>query len=134
MGERPQVIDGLPVCEFGFPGALRDELVAAVLLGEKTATASLRSEYLPDGEDTFPEVGMRSIVGEVGEGFPRLRVGVGPEDATREVGMDLADFVLSPFDANEREAVERALTRASEACEVAVRDGVKRAMDLFNGG
>ena len=40
MGERLKLIDGLPVCEFGFPGALRDELVAAVLLGEKTATAS----------------------------------------------------------------------------------------------
>jgi uncharacterized protein YhfF len=56
------MIDGLPVCEFGFPGALRDSLVAVVLSGEKTATASLRSEYLPEGEDTFPEVGMRSIV------------------------------------------------------------------------
>jgi len=46
---RPREIDGLPVAEFAFPGALRDRLVAAILRGEKTATASLRAEYRPEG-------------------------------------------------------------------------------------
>ena len=54
--------DSLDVCEFGFPGPLRDTLVAAVLRGEKTATASLRSEYLPEGIDPLPAVGTRSAV------------------------------------------------------------------------
>ena len=62
MDERPQVIDGLPVCEFGFPGTLREMLVAAVLRGEKTAGASLRSEYPPEGAEVFPEVGARFVV------------------------------------------------------------------------
>jgi uncharacterized protein YhfF len=62
VNERPKTIDGLPVCEFGFPGRLRDELVAAVLRGEKTATASLRAEYAPEGEDELPHVGARSVV------------------------------------------------------------------------
>jgi len=56
------MVEGLPVCHFGFPGALRDQLVAAVLRGEKTATASLRLEYEPEGPDELPRPGMRSVV------------------------------------------------------------------------
>lgn len=62
MSELPRVIDGLPVCKFGFPGRLRDKLVAAVLRGEKTAGASLRAEYAPEGEDELPRVGSRAVV------------------------------------------------------------------------
>jgi len=54
--------EGLPVCHFGFPGSLRDKLVAAVLCGEKTATASLRLEYEPEGEDELPRPGLRWVV------------------------------------------------------------------------
>jgi uncharacterized protein YhfF len=56
------VADGLPVCHFGFPGPQRDKLVGAVLRGEKTATASLRLEYEPEGEDELPRPGMRWAV------------------------------------------------------------------------
>lgn len=62
MGERPKEIDGLPVAEFGFPGRLRDELVAAVLSGAKTATASLRAEYAPESGDELSRVGERFVV------------------------------------------------------------------------
>jgi uncharacterized protein YhfF len=54
--------DDLPRCQLGFPGPLRDELVAAVLRGEKTATSSLRQEYAPEGPEPLPEVGARSVV------------------------------------------------------------------------
>ena len=76
--------------------------------------------------------GMRSIVGAIGEDFPRLRVGVAPADPTAAVG-DLTQHVLTPFDADEREAAEAAIARAAEAVEVALRDGIRRAMDRFNG-
>jgi uncharacterized protein YhfF len=49
------------VIEFAFPGALRDQLVAAVLRGEKTATSGLLAEYEHDGEQ-LPRVGARSSV------------------------------------------------------------------------
>jgi len=75
--------------------------------------------------------GMRSIVGAVGEGFPRIRVGVAPIDPATEIA-DLAEYVLSPFAADERETAERAIQRAAEAAEVAARDGLRRAMDTFN--
>jgi PTH1 family peptidyl-tRNA hydrolase len=74
--------------------------------------------------------GMRSIVNAVGEGFPRIRVGVAPAKL-REVP-DLADYVLSPFEDFERDVAEKTIDRAAEAAEVALRD-VQRAMYQFNG-
>jgi uncharacterized protein YhfF len=48
--------------EFGFPETpLRAQLVAAVLRGEKTATAGLLVDYERDG-DPLPEVGERQAV------------------------------------------------------------------------
>ena len=76
--------------------------------------------------------GMRSIVAVVGEGFPRIRVGVAPKDPSAEIG-DLAEYVLSPFAADERAGAEATIARAAEATEVALRDGIRRAMDQFNG-
>ena len=76
--------------------------------------------------------GMRSIVSAVGEDFPRVRIGVAPADPAAEVG-DLAEYVLTPFAADERPDADRAIERAAEALEVAIRDGLRRAMDRFNG-
>ncbi len=76
--------------------------------------------------------GMRSIVAAIGEDFPRLRVGVAPADPLREIA-DLVQYVLDPFEADERAAAETSLTRAAEAAEVALRDGIQPAMTKFNG-
>jgi PTH1 family peptidyl-tRNA hydrolase len=61
-----------------------------------------------------------------------VRVGVAPVDATVEIG-DLAEYVLAPFSADERPEADRVTGRAAEAVEVAIRDGLRRAMDTFNG-
>jgi len=75
--------------------------------------------------------GMRSITSEIGEAFPRLRIGVAPADPTVEID-DLAQYVLSPFAAEERAEADKMVVRGAEAAEVALRDGIKRAMDTFN--
>jgi uncharacterized protein YhfF len=49
------------LCEFAFPGALRDRLVGAVLRGEKTATSSLLVEWELDA-DPLPVIGERQTV------------------------------------------------------------------------
>ena len=54
-------IDDLPPAEFAFPGALRDQLVAAILAGEKTSTSGLALWYDLEGEP-LPEVGELSAV------------------------------------------------------------------------
>ena len=76
--------------------------------------------------------GMRSVVAEVGEGFGRVRCGVAPADPEAEIA-DLADYVLQPFTADERDAAEAMAVRAAEAIEVALRDGLGAAMARFNG-
>ncbi|RMF86333.1 MAG: hypothetical protein D6739_03315, partial [Nitrospirae bacterium] len=72
--------------------------------------------------------GMRDIVAAVGEGFPRLRLGVRGEGA---VG-DLAEYVLSPFAAEERDEAESMVERAAEAALTAIYEGLDAAMSRYN--
>lgn len=51
----------LPICEFAFPGPLRDQLVTAVLDGSKTSTTATLIEFEVEQED-LPQVGMREAV------------------------------------------------------------------------
>src|SRR5215469_4907522 len=51
----------LRTAEFGFPGPLRDQLVAAILAGSKTTTSGLVEWYDHDAE-SLPSVGERQAV------------------------------------------------------------------------
>ncbi|OWA09149.1 RNA-binding protein [Streptomyces sp. CS113] len=53
--------DALPRAEFGFPGPLRDRLVAAILDGSKTTTTGLVADYAHEGEP-LPRAGRREAV------------------------------------------------------------------------
>jgi len=53
--------EDLPIAEFGFPGPLRDLLVAAILDGTKTTTSALVAGYEMDGEP-LPRPGLRQVV------------------------------------------------------------------------
>lgn len=53
--------DDLPVAEFAFPGPLRDQLVAAILAGEKTTTTGLAADYEHENEP-LPGPGLRQVV------------------------------------------------------------------------
>ena len=73
--------------------------------------------------------GFRSIIGSLGtDAFPRLRVGVGRGDVTR----DLADHVLATFDDDERDEVTNAMARAADAVETFLAEGIEAAMNLYN--
>ena len=73
--------------------------------------------------------GLKSIIEQLGgQGFPRLRVGVGRGDNRR----DLADHVLSKFEPDERATIEAATLRAADAAEVFITDGIERVMNTFN--
>jgi uncharacterized protein YhfF len=50
--------DDLPVAEFAFPGPLRDQLVAAILAGEKTTTTGLAADCEHENEP-LPGPGLR---------------------------------------------------------------------------
>jgi uncharacterized protein YhfF len=53
--------DDLRTAEFGFPGQLRDQLVATILDGRKTSTTGLLQDFEIEGTPLEP-VGERSVV------------------------------------------------------------------------
>jgi uncharacterized protein YhfF len=66
-------LSGLPHAEFGFPGPLRDKLVAAILSGAKTSTTSLAAQY--GAAEPMPAVGDRSaVVDSAGEPVAAIEV------------------------------------------------------------
>ncbi len=73
--------------------------------------------------------GLASCLEAMGtEAVPRLRIGVGVARMPKE----LDAFVLSPFDAEEREPLEAVLARAAQAAEAWVADGIAIAMNRYN--
>jgi PTH1 family peptidyl-tRNA hydrolase len=73
--------------------------------------------------------GMKSIIESLGgEGFPRLRVGVGPQPA----GVDSAAWVLGRFSADEEKRLPDILEAAAEAVFTAATRGIDEAMNRFN--
>ena len=73
--------------------------------------------------------GLKSVIQHLGtQAFPRMRVGVGRGDDRR----DLSDHVLGRFEAGEREIVSAAVLRAADATEMFLREGIERAMGVFN--
>jgi PTH1 family peptidyl-tRNA hydrolase len=68
------------------------------------------------------------VIAHVGQDFPRLRIGVergNPESMLRH-------HVLSKFPPGERDVVEQAVSRAADAVETFVSDGLQVAMNRFN--
>ena len=54
------------ICEFGFPGPLRDQLVDAVLSGVKTATSSLLADWQRDGEQPPAAGELQTVIDSAG--------------------------------------------------------------------
>jgi len=73
--------------------------------------------------------GLKSIIDRLGTTeFARLRLGVGRGDTRR----NLADYVLSRFEADERAALESFLTRAADAAEMFAVAGIGQVMNVYN--
>lgn len=76
--------------------------------------------------------GLKSIEGAAGtQDYPRLRIGVGPEDPSRRRG-DLADYVLSEFGKRDGETVRELLPTLAEVCETWLDAGALAAMNRYN--
>jgi PTH1 family peptidyl-tRNA hydrolase len=76
--------------------------------------------------------GLKSIEATLGTpAYARLRIGIAPLDATRQVG-DLADFVLDDFAPDEREVVIGLLPRIADAVDCWAREGIQKAMNVHN--
>jgi PTH1 family peptidyl-tRNA hydrolase len=73
--------------------------------------------------------GLKSIIGALGTNeFTRLRIGIQPEHPLN----DAKRFVLSDFSNAEKETLNEVLDRAAEALRSVLRDGIIKAMSLYN--
>ena len=73
--------------------------------------------------------GLKSIIATLGTNeFIRLRIGIQPEHPVS----DAKKFVLDEFAAAERRALKEILERSAEAVRSVLRDGVAKAMSLYN--
>lgn len=73
--------------------------------------------------------GIRSVqTALASQEFCRLKIGIGRPGPSEET----ADYVLSPFRNDEREAMEQALDQAVIALESCLLDGLDKAMNRFN--
>jgi PTH1 family peptidyl-tRNA hydrolase len=73
--------------------------------------------------------GVASLIDALGEpGFPRIKVGIGRPPT----GVDPAAFVLAPMDAAFAATLAAAETRAAEAIELLIAEGLQRAMNRIN--
>jgi PTH1 family peptidyl-tRNA hydrolase len=73
--------------------------------------------------------GLKSVVERLGtREFPRLRLGVGRGDASR----DLANHVLSTFEPDERAELDSFIARAADAVEMFAAEGISKVMNTYN--
>ena len=117
------------------------------LSGEAVAALMRREEIGPDGllviyDDMDLEVGrlrirgkgscgghngIRSVIEHIGtENFARIRIGIGHRKGTG------ADYVLSPFEAEEKMVADRVMEAAAEAVILMMRRGISQAMNEYN--
>ena len=73
--------------------------------------------------------GLKSIIASLGTNeFLRLRIGIQPEHPIN----DTKSFVLDTFSRSARKAVEEMMERSADALRTILRDGVLKAMSLYN--
>ncbi|MGE5233520.1 MAG: aminoacyl-tRNA hydrolase [Acidobacteriota bacterium] len=76
--------------------------------------------------------GMESILENLGTAdVPRLRLGVGPEDATLPVRLE--EWVLRPFPDSELASVDAMIQRAADAVEMWLEVDLSSVMNRYNG-
>lgn len=73
--------------------------------------------------------GMKSVISQIGQGFPRVRLGV-----NRPPGrMDPAAYLLRDFEEEELPIIDELINMAVVAIEMILSDGLDLAMNQFNG-
>ena len=74
--------------------------------------------------------GMKSVISHLGgDGFPRIRIGIGQE---KHKDQDLADYVLAKISKEDQEKIDEVLSKVPNAVEMIVTDRIEEAMNLYN--
>ena len=76
--------------------------------------------------------GAKSVIGSLGTSeFTRVRIGIDPVEALGHP-VDGESFVLRPFKKSQTQEVDDIVTRAAEAVESIIAEGVEKSMTVFN--
>ena len=73
--------------------------------------------------------GMKSLVQQLGENFPRIRIGI---ESRLNKDQDTASFVLSPFKKDEKATLKESLNRAVGAVKTILSKDLNTAMNNYN--
>lgn len=104
--------------------ALSDLLVVCDDLNLDVGRLRLRASGTAGGQK-----GLADIIRRLGsEEIPRLRIGIGRPPPR----MDSADYVLGKFHAGEVDSIRDVISRAADAAEIWIREGLIAAMNRFN--
>lgn len=76
--------------------------------------------------------GMKSAIAHLGtQNFPRLRIGIGKQGTTTNDSSTVS-YVLGRFSSAENQIVSEVLQLVLEAVELAVKQGIEKAMNRYN--
>ena len=104
--------------------ASKDLIVISDDLALPFGTIRLRERGSAGGHN-----GLKSIISAIGTSeFVRLRIGIQPDHPVS----DSKAFVLEDFRKAQRDEVGKILDKAAEAVHSVLRDGIKKAMSLYN--
>ena len=107
-------------------GGAQDLIVISDDLALPFGTIRLRRRGSAGGHN-----GLKSIIAALKtDEFMRLRIGIQPE---HPIG-DTRGFVLDEFAKNERAYLDKILERSADALHTVLRDGIDKAMALYNSG
>jgi PTH1 family peptidyl-tRNA hydrolase len=78
--------------------------------------------------------GMKSAIAHLGtQDFPRLRVGIGASDKDSERDQAVVSHVLGRFAPSEVKVMQEVVPMVADAIDLSLRQGVEKAMSLYNG-
>jgi len=95
---------------------------------------SLGKIRIRQGSSAGGHKGAQSIITSLGsQDFVRLRIGIGRPAKIPLTEQDIVDYVLSNFTPEEKQDVSQTIPKVSEAILCFLTDGLKVAMNKFNG-
>lgn len=117
---------GISVSEMARKSGYRSDEVLVVC--DDFALPLKQMRIRPSGSDGGHN-GLASVLEAFGTlDVPRLRIGIGPVPE----GEDPVKYVLQEFVSSEYEAVEVSIARATLAVRYIIKDGIEKAMNVFN--
>jgi PTH1 family peptidyl-tRNA hydrolase len=85
------------------------------------------------GRGSAGHKGVQSIIDELKtKNFFRFRIGIKPKQNYITLYSSIENFVLGKFDKNERKILKEIIEMACQAIEMAIKEGVEKAMSEFN--